>query len=190
MKKTVLSLFLVFTFSAYALYTNIMGQSSKVVLTPQVNKPDVALSLPKYNTGNVQIIAVANTPTNTTTKPVTIPPNTPVSKPAPVVAPKPAPVVNNGKYRNGSYTGSSYDAYYGNVQVKAVISGGKITDVQFLDYPQDRSTSVRINSRAMPYLTSEAISLQDSNVNTVSGASFTSGAFRKSLASALSQARI
>lgn len=195
MKKTVLSLFLVFTFSAYALYTNIMGQSSKVVLTPQANKPSVALSLPKYNTDNgVQVVAVTTpkvtpTPSTPVSNPTT-PVSTPIPKPTPVVVPKPTPVVNNGKYRNGSYTGSSYDAYYGNVQVKAVISGGKITDVQFLDYPQDRSTSVRINSRAMPYLTSEAISLQDSNVNTVSGASFTSGAFRKSLASALSQARI
>lgn len=174
MKKTFLSLFLVFTFSAYALYTNIVGQSSKVVLTPQVNKPKVSLTLPKYNTN-----PVVNNSTNTK------PTNTPITTPI-----NPAPIVSNDKYRNGSYTGNSMDAYYGNVQVKAVISGGKITDVQFLDYPQGRSTSVRINSRAMPYLTSEAISLQDSNVNTVSGASFTSAAFRKSLASALSQARI
>lgn len=102
----------------------------------------------------------------------------------------PSPIVSNSKYRDGNYTGSSVDAYYGNVQVMATISGGKISDVQFLDYPQDRNTSVRINSRAMPYLTSEAISIQDSKVNAVSGASFTSAAFRKSLASALSQAKI
>lgn len=198
MRKTILSLFLVFTFSAYALYTNIIGQKSKVVLSPQVNKSKVALTLPKYNT------TPDNSYTNTSPEIVPAPDNTststtnnngntntnPVSTPVPIPKPVYKPVVNNGKYRNGSYTGDSYDAYYGNVQVEAVISGGKIVDVQFLDYPQDRSTSVRINSRAMPYLTSEAISLQDSNVNTVSGASFTSGAFRKSLASALSQARI
>ena len=98
-------------------------------------------------------------------------------------------MVITGKYKDGSYVGDVVDAYYGNVQVKAIISGGKITDVQFLDYPQDRQNSVRINLYAMPKLISEAISIQDSNVNTVSGASFTSTAYRESLSSALSQAR-
>ncbi len=99
-----------------------------------------------------------------------------------------APVVQSGAYKNGSYMGSVADAYYGNVQVKAIISGGKITDVQFLDYPRDRGTSVRINSYAMPYLTQEAIQAQSANVNVVSGATATSGAFNESLASALAQA--
>jgi uncharacterized protein with FMN-binding domain len=82
------------------------------------------------------------------------------------------------------------DAYYGKVQVKAVISGGKIIDVQFLDYPKDRQNSVQVNLRAMPILTREAISIQDANVDTVSGASLTSAAFRESLTAALAQARV
>lgn len=102
----------------------------------------------------------------------------------------PPPVLNTGKYRDGNYNGSVADAYYGNVQVMAIISGGEIIDVQFLNYPQDRQTSVQVNTRAMPYLVSEAIVLQDANVDTVSGASFTSTAFRESLSSALLQARI
>jgi uncharacterized protein with FMN-binding domain len=65
---------------------------------------------------------------------------------------------------------------------------GKIADVTFLDYPQDRGTSVRINSYAMPQLIQEAITAQSANVNGVSGASDTSSAFQQSLASALSQA--
>lgn len=92
-------------------------------------------------------------------------------------------------YKNGSYTGDSVDAFYGYVQVKATISGGKITDVQFLDYPHDRSNSVYINSQAMPYLTQEAISAQNANVDIISGATATSQAFQQSLASALAQAK-
>ena len=108
-------------------------------------------------------------------------------------APKVAPlaIVGSGSsvsYKDGTYIGNSADAYYGSVQVKAIISGGKITDVQFLNYPQDRRTSQQINSQAMPYLTSEAIAAQSANVDMVSGASETSQAFQKSLASALSQA--
>lgn len=98
-------------------------------------------------------------------------------------------IASNGIYKDGTYTGISANAYYGNIQVEAVINGGKLTDVQFLDYPQDRRTSIRINRQAMPYLKKEAIQAQSANVDTVSGASDSSGAFRQSLASALSQAK-
>jgi uncharacterized protein with FMN-binding domain len=92
-------------------------------------------------------------------------------------------------YRDGTYTGVSADAYYGNIQVKVIIQGGRIADVQFLDYPQDRGTSVEINQQAMPYLRSEAIQAQTAPVDGVSGATDSSGAFNQSLSSALAQAR-
>jgi len=94
-----------------------------------------------------------------------------------------------GKYVDGSYTGSAADAFYGYVQVKAVVSGGKLTAVQILQYPNDRSTSRYINSQALPYLQQEAVAAQSASINTVSGASDTSQAFRESLASALTQAK-
>lgn len=94
----------------------------------------------------------------------------------------------HGTFKNGEYTGSVADAYYGPLQVKAVITNGQISDVQFLQYPNDRQTSVEINTQAMPYLTQEAIKAQSSNVDGVSGATQTSRAFKESLQSALSQA--
>ena len=94
-----------------------------------------------------------------------------------------------GLYNDGSYTGNAYDALYGSVQVKAIVSGGKLTDVQFLQYPGDRQTSQNINNRATAQLKSEAIAIQGSRVNTVSGATDTSDAFRQSLHSALLQAQ-
>lgn len=94
----------------------------------------------------------------------------------------------SGQYKNGSYTGTSVDAYYGFVQVEAIIQGGKLADVRFLSYPNDRKTSVRINESAMPELIQEAIQAQSANVNGVSGASDTSQAFVESLGAALSQA--
>lgn len=98
------------------------------------------------------------------------------------------PTAQQGQYRNGTYTGSVADAFYGNVQVQAVISGGRITDVIFLQYPNDRSTSIAINTQAMPYLKQEAIQAQSAQVDIVSGASDTSQAFQQSLTSALAQA--
>ena len=94
-----------------------------------------------------------------------------------------------GMYADGTYKGTSANAFYGYVQVAAVISGGKLTDVQFLSYPNDRSTSRYISSQALPYLKSEAIQAQSANVNIISGATDTSLAFRQSLGSALAQAK-
>lgn len=99
------------------------------------------------------------------------------------------PLAQNISYKDGEFTGQVEDAYYGNVQVKAIIQNGKITDVQFLDYPQDRRTSIEVNSQATPILKQEAIQAQSANVDTVSGATATSEAFIKSLQTALAQAQ-
>ena len=91
-------------------------------------------------------------------------------------------------YKDGQYTGSVADAYYGNIQVLVVISGGRITDVKFLQYPNDNNNSAYINSQAMPYLKQEALQAQSANVNVISGATDTSQAFVESLSAALSRA--
>ncbi len=103
-----------------------------------------------------------------------------------VTAPPPKPA---GQYADGSYTGNAANAYYGTVQIQAVIQGGKLTAVNFLSYPNDRNTSRSINAQAMPQLKSEAIQAQSANVDSVSGATDTSQAFIQSLGSALAQAK-
>lgn len=94
-----------------------------------------------------------------------------------------------GQYKDGNYTGNVEDAFYGNIQVQAKISGGKIVDVVFLQFPNDNRTSTFINSQADPMLTQEAIQAQSDRVDIVSGASASSEAFQKSLANALAQAK-
>jgi len=93
-------------------------------------------------------------------------------------------------YKDGTYTGAVADAYFGNVQVEAVVSNGNLSDVQFLRYPKDNRTSAGKSSHAMPILKSEAISSQNANVNIISGATQTSRAFVQSLGSALTQAKV
>lgn len=92
-------------------------------------------------------------------------------------------------YKDGTYTGSSENAFYGNIQVQAVISGGKLTNVTFLQYPNDQGHSIEINQQADPILAQEAVQSQSAQVDTVSGATDTSQAFIQSLSSALSQAK-
>jgi uncharacterized protein with FMN-binding domain len=94
-----------------------------------------------------------------------------------------------GQYKNGEYTGPQVDAFYGLVQVKAVVQNGQIASVDFLEFPQDRRTSQRINAVAVPYLKMEAVQAQSANVNIISGATLTSEAFMMSLQSALDSAK-
>jgi uncharacterized protein with FMN-binding domain len=75
------------------------------------------------------------------------------------------------------------------VQVQATIQGGKLTDVQFLEYPTDRRTSQEINNIAVPYLQQEALQAQSARVDIVSGATLTSEAFMMSLQNALDSAK-
>ena len=92
-------------------------------------------------------------------------------------------------YKDGSYTGTAADAIYGYIQVKATVQGGKLTDVEFLQYPNDRRNSVEINTQAMPMLKQQAITAQTAQVDGVSGATDTSQAFVQSLGNALQQAK-
>ncbi len=96
----------------------------------------------------------------------------------------------NALYKDGQYDGNAADAYYGLVQVRAIIQGGKLTDVVFLSYPNDRSESIKINTYATPILKAEAIKAQSAKVNMVTGATNTSRAFINSLTNALSQAQV
>lgn len=143
---------------------------------------------------STQVGATANNGITILPSPSAGTPPTPTPTPtptAPKAASKPAPAPAPAKtgYKDGVYTGSVADAYYGLVQVQATIKNGLITNVAFLSYPNDRSTSVYINSQAMPMLTQEAIQAQSANVDIISGASATSGAFQQSLASALALAK-
>jgi len=92
-------------------------------------------------------------------------------------------------YKDGAFTGDPVEILWGIVQVKAVIQGGKIADVQFLQMPFDRARSVEITDLAEPLLKSEAIKSQTAKVDLITSATLTSMGFRESLASALAQAK-
>lgn len=108
--------------------------------------------------------------------------------------PVPAPTTRasfapQGLYNDGSYRGSVANAYYGLVQVEAVVRNGRLASVHILRYPNDRQTSRHISGRALPVLEREAIASQSANVDIISGATLVSRAYRRSLDSALSKAR-
>ena len=100
-----------------------------------------------------------------------------------------SPQPQSSQFKNGSYIGNTADAYYGNLQVRATISGGRLTNVEFLQYPNDRGHSIEISNLSLPQLRSEAIKAQTASVDIVSGATQTSEAFIQSLQSALTMAK-
>jgi uncharacterized protein with FMN-binding domain len=140
---------------------------------------------------NAAVTTTNNTSTpQTTSVSIYTPTPTQITTQTPIPAPTPTPVTKpKGQYADGTYTGAGADAYYGTVQIQAVIQNGKLVTVNFLQYPNDRSTSRYINAQAMPQLKSEAIAAQSANVSGVSGASDTSAAFIQSLGDALAQAK-
>jgi uncharacterized protein with FMN-binding domain len=91
-------------------------------------------------------------------------------------------------YRDGTYTGSSENAYYGRVQVRVTVANHRVAGIKVLNYPSDRRTSRYINSQALPLLQQEVIAANSSDVDTVSGATLTSEAYIRSLGTALRQA--
>ncbi len=106
----------------------------------------------------------------------------------PIAANGSAPLGSARTYANGTYTGPVADAYYGNMQIQAVVSGGRLTGVQVLQYPDTHGASISINSQALPMLQQEVVAAQSANVNIVSGATLSSEAFIRSLSGALSKA--
>jgi uncharacterized protein with FMN-binding domain len=99
-----------------------------------------------------------------------------------------APTTKASKYKDGAYIGPVTDALYGDLQVQAIIQGGRLVGVEFLQYPNDRPESTSINEQAIPFLQQEAIKAQDARVDSISGATDTSKAFVESLSVALSKA--
>ncbi len=91
-------------------------------------------------------------------------------------------------FHDGPFTGQVFDAYYGDVQIQANVSGGCITSIHVLQYPADRRTSRRINDQALPVLQSEVIQAQSGKIDIVTGATLTSRAYIRSLKDALAQA--
>jgi uncharacterized protein with FMN-binding domain len=168
MKKFILSVLVIVSFGLYVVFqsraTSNNDLSTPIAIVSKSSSIPVKKKLPSTNSNSQNQQLSTTTTTSTTSQ-------------------------KNGLYNDGEYVGSSVDDYYGSIQVKAIISNNKLTDIQFLNYPHNTSNSIRVNSRALPILKQEAIVAQSATIDAVSGASATSPAFIESLTSALNQAK-
>ncbi len=76
---------------------------------------------------------------------------------------------------------------YGPVQVALTLTGGTITDVQTLQSPSAQRESSQISARSTPVLAQEVLAAQSAQIDTVSGATYTSEGYRQSVQSVLDQ---
>ena len=88
---------------------------------------------------------------------------------------------------SGMLTGTAVQIPFGTVQVQVTMQNGRITDVKALQLPSDQRRSQQIGQYAAPQLRSEVLSAQSAQVNTISGATYTSIGYLQSLQSALDQ---
>jgi uncharacterized protein with FMN-binding domain len=85
-------------------------------------------------------------------------------------------------------TGAAAETRYGPVQVQITVKSGQLTAVTATEYPSNDSRDQEINSYAIPQLNQEATAARNAQIDTVSGATYTSEGYITSLQSAMDQA--
>ena len=86
--------------------------------------------------------------------------------------------------------GTSAQTAYGPVQVQIRVQAGRILSATAIDYPQGSGRDREINGYAIPALQDETVAAQSDQIDTVSGATFTSDGYVRSLQAALDAAHL
>ena len=180
------------------------------VTPPQLGATDLGLNL------DAGTLTTAETPTQTPAvvqnTPATSAPNKSATKPSPVKTSStkpgasnpttstqtstPAPVQTQATTPatptptvdsvNGTFTGPVVDVSYGNVQVQITVTNGKITDAKALIAPTGKND--KYTKMSLPTLRQQTLAAQSTSIQGVSGASYTTYGWRKSLQGAMVKA--
>ena len=102
----------------------------------------------------------------------------------PAGAPATGTSTASGKHINGDVVATQY----GDVQVQITVNAGKLVDVTAPMLPQGDGRSAEISNFAAPLLRNEVLQAQSGQVDTVSGATYTSEGYATSAASAIQKA--
>ena len=145
----------------------------------------IGTSLPAAGLAPASTSGAASAPPTTSQPTASAAPPAPATPTTPAA---PAAPTTSAASPSGTFNGTAVRTRYGTVQVAATIDAGKITNVAFLQLTSHDSRSADINSQAGPYLLRETLSAQSSNIDTISGATYTSEGYIQSLQSALNQA--
>ncbi|MEV5969319.1 FMN-binding protein [Streptomyces sp. NPDC051921] len=89
-----------------------------------------------------------------------------------------------------SVAGATISTQYGSVQVQITVKGSTITGVTALKSPSSTPRSREISAEAVPQLNQRTMAAQSADIDSVSGATYTSAGYRQSLQSALDRADV
>ncbi|MGW4165912.1 FMN-binding protein [Streptomyces chartreusis] len=123
-------------------------------------------------------------PSSTSTRP----PHTASATPTRTSSAPSAPKTTAAAPTTRTVTGSTAETKYGPVQVRITLTGTRITEATAVRSPDETARSRDINATAVPKLNQETLQAQSADVDTVSGATYTSAGYRQSLQSALDRA--
>ena len=162
--------------------STLSGASASTSIAPTQSAEAVATKKPVVTKKS---ITTATKKSVTTTQKSSATTATPApSKAAATSAPAPSKAAATAV--SGQFTGDAIDVGYGIVQVKITVSNGKITEADVVQAPSGRNQ--RWTDFAIPNLRSQTLSAQSAAINGVSGASYTSYGWYKSLITALQKA--
>jgi hypothetical protein len=82
-------------------------------------------------------------------------------------------------------TGNVANTIYGPVQIQLVVKDNKIVKVSVLQQPRNTINDIQIGQFAFPRLIGETLTAQNAKIDSVSGATYTSGGYIESLQSAV-----
>jgi uncharacterized protein with FMN-binding domain len=99
-----------------------------------------------------------------------------------------APAATAPSATGRTFVGDVADTRWGPVQVEITVSGGKIGDVRVLRSPDANHRDIQINNAALPVLVQETLAAQSAQIDAVSGATYTSDGYIRSLQSAIDRA--
>jgi uncharacterized protein with FMN-binding domain len=108
--------------------------------------------------------------------------------PAAIGSPSTSTAGTSGSSGTKTVTGTAAETRYGPVQVQITVANGQLTAVTATEYPTSDRRDEEINSYAIPQLNQEATAAKNAQIDTVSGATYTSDGYITSLQSALDRA--
>jgi len=175
---------------------NVPAVSASKTSTPVPTNSNSA----KPNSVKTKVTKPAPKPTKTvkpapkptkTVKPAPKPTKTVKPTPTPTKTVKPTPTPTPSATPTPHLVSATGDVaqagFYGPVKVSIQVSNGRITSITPISWPIG-GTSSAISNYSIPLLINDALNSQSSSVATISGASYTSAAFRSTLASAMAKA--
>lgn len=101
-----------------------------------------------------------------------------------------APRTTSAAPTTRTVTGVTAQTKYGPVQVRITLTGSGITGASAVQSPHEMARSKDINTTAVPRLNQETLEAQSADIDTVSGATYTSAGYKQSLQSALDRAGV